>query len=774
MTITYFDPTARSGADSGADDPLYRFVADAARSLGRAVTRGDLPPFTEQRDAQVGILAVPAAPADAVAEAVAFVERVRSAGSTVALLLLAESSDEEGNYAGPNTPVDEIINISSPMAAKRFARFAQSQSTASEAAAVRLFLDSAADGYWIWTISSDVVAWSTRTRVLTRIAEDDVPTSLDAFIERIHPDDRAPVGVAITDHLENGVPYRDVSMRIRGTSGTYRDFVASGQAIRDGSGAPIALVGALTDLTTQNAMQRQLEEERQLHASLFHFMNDAAVLADPETGLVIDANEPAERLWKRSRTDLIGSHQTSLHPEIRSEAARLAFENHIIELQRDNRASIQIPIVTSAGDEIPTEISSSLIHIGGRTHILGVFRDISDRVQAATAIRERDAQLQLASRLAAMGSLAAGVGHEINNPLTYIVGNLAYVEQELRDDRHIDEDVRDAISEAIEGANRVREIVADLKTITRSDDQNGECDPADVVRIATRIAMADIRHRANVDLRVGDHPVVAISSSRLTQVLLNVLTNAGHSMKAEGKDDNTITVEILTQPDRVQIRCTDNGTGIEPEHLDRIFEPYFTTKSDDSGTGLGLSISRRILSEIGGSIRIESELGVGTTAIIEVPRVEPAISIPEETVSVVDPSKPRVLVIDDDPLIGKAIDRILRRDYDVTFQSEPNGAMAEILAGTDFDAILCDLMMPSMCGEEVFDAVSANRPDLVDKMIFITGGAVTPGCARFEAEMQTVNRVLIKPITAGELLDRVGDLVAGNGTGPTSHARTAD
>ena len=722
MTITYFDPTARSGADSGADDPLYRFVADAARSLGRAVTRGDLPPFTEQRDAQVGILAVPAAPADAVAEAVAFVERVRSAGSTVALLLLAESSDEEGNYAGPNTPVDEIINISSPMAAKRFARFAQSQSTASEAAAVRLFLDSAADGYWIWTISSDVVAWSTRTRVLTRIAEDDVPTSLDAFIERIHPDDRAPVGVAITDHLENGVPYRDVSMRIRGTSGTYRDFVASGQAIRDGSGAPIALVGALTDLTTQNAMQRQLEEEHQLHASLFHFMNDAAVLADPETGLVIDANEPAERLWKRSRADLIGSHQTSLHPEIRSEAARLAFENHIIELQRDNRASIQIPIVTSAGDEIPTEISSSLIHIGGRTHILGVFPDISD----------------------------------------------------LRDDRHIDEDVRDAISEAIEGANRVREIVADLKTITRSDDQNGECDPADVVRIATRIAMADIRHRANVDLRVGDHPVVAISSSRLTQVLLNVLTNAGHSMKAEGKDDNTITVEILTQPDRVQIRCTDNGTGIEPEHLDRIFEPYFTTKSDDSGTGLGLSISRRILSEIGGSIRIESELGVGTTAIIEVPRVEPAISIPEETVSVVDPSKPRALVIDDDPLIGKAIDRILRRDYDVTFQSEPNGAMAEILAGTDFDAILCDLMMPSMCGEEVFDAVSANRPDLVDKMIFITGGAVTPGCARFEAEMQTVNRVLIKPITAGELLDRVGDLVAGNGTGPTSHARTAD
>ena len=106
-------------------------------------------------------------------------------------------------------------------------------------------------------------------------------------------------------------------------------------------------------------------------------MNDAAVLADPETGLVIDANEPAERLWKRSRADLIGSHQTSLHPEIRSEAARLAFENHIIELQRDNRASIQIPIVTSAGDEIPTEISSSLIHIGGRTPILVVSPPVS-------------------------------------------------------------------------------------------------------------------------------------------------------------------------------------------------------------------------------------------------------------------------------------------------------------------------------------------------------------------------------------------------------------
>ena len=169
------------------------------------------------------------------------------------------------------------------------------------------------------------------------------------------------------------------------------------------------MVGSLTDQTSMQLVEQKLLDTQKRFTVLFHEMNDAAVLADIDSGIILEANQPAERLWGKPISQLVGSHQSDLHPPLMNDEARQAFSDHIAALMQNRRASIHFPIVRADGVIVPTEISSSLIDLEGTTRLLGVFRDISERIKAEQEIRERDAQIQLSSHLASMGTLAQGL-----------------------------------------------------------------------------------------------------------------------------------------------------------------------------------------------------------------------------------------------------------------------------------------------------------------------------------------------------------------------------
>ncbi|PTL82110.1 sensor histidine kinase [Vitiosangium sp. GDMCC 1.1324] len=244
-------------------------------------------------------------------------------------------------------------------------------------------------------------------------------------------------------------------------------------------------------------------------------------------------------------------------------------------------------------------------------------------------LQETQQQLLFADRLATMGRLTAGVGHEINNPLAFILSNLRYIQEELERNGSTPSDeerqeLLSAVTEAYEGAERVRLIVQDLKVLSRQDDAaQGSVELVSVVRSAAKMAAHEIRPRARFVEDCEGVPPVLGNGARLGQVLLNLIINAAHAIEPGHVEQNEIRVVAReSAPGLVTIEVRDTGCGIPPENLSRIFEPFFTTKPVGVGTGLGLSVCRNIIAALSGELTVESEPGKGTTFRITLPVAE--------------------------------------------------------------------------------------------------------------------------------------------------------
>ncbi|QRK11709.1 HAMP domain-containing protein [Archangium violaceum] len=240
-------------------------------------------------------------------------------------------------------------------------------------------------------------------------------------------------------------------------------------------------------------------------------------------------------------------------------------------------------------------------------------------------LQSAQAQLLFTDRLATIGQLAAGVGHEINNPLTFILSNLNYAQQVVTEleaaptaERR---ELLEALAEAREGAERVRLIVRDLKMLSHPDDrESGPVDLVKVVRSAAKMAAHEIRDRARLVQQVENVPPVHGNSARLCQVFLNLLINAAHAITPGQVERNEIQlVARVDDSQRVTVEVRDTGCGIPEDKLERVFEPFFTTKPVGEGSGLGLSVCQSIISAYGGKISVESEAGRGTTFRVSLP-----------------------------------------------------------------------------------------------------------------------------------------------------------
>ncbi|HVG59342.1 MAG TPA: two-component regulator propeller domain-containing protein [Hyalangium sp.] len=388
-------------------------------------------------------------------------------------------------------------------------------------------------------------------------------------------------------------------------------------------------------------------------------------------------------------------------------------------------------------------------------------------------LRATQSQLVQAGKMAAVGTLAAGVGHEINNPLSYIISNLEHSCEEAEmlvrmaeSSEPLRERLRDmqqVLREALMGADRVRRIVRDLKTFSRQDeDTRGPVDLRAVLDSAAKMAAGELRPRAQLVRDYSpDVPSVEGNEARLAQVFLNLLINAAQALPEGRPEQNEVRLVLMRSGEgQVVAEVRDTGSGIPPDVLGRIFDPFFTTKPVGVGTGLGLALCQAFVASMGGRIEVESQMGKGSVFRVTLPMASGQQERAPRSISMQagEVERGRVLVVDDDPLVSSALRRTLARDHEVEVVVSSRRAL-ELLSSPQgsFDVILCDLMMPEMTGMELHAQLAASSPEQARRMVFITGGAYTPAAREFLEHVS--NPRVEKPFDPEKLRQQVREWV---------------
>lgn len=375
----------------------------------------------------------------------------------------------------------------------------------------------------------------------------------------------------------------------------------------------------------------------------------------------------------------------------------------------------------------------------------------SERDEAREALFEQQ-------RLGALGALAGGVGHEINNPLQYLLFSLEELRARAGPTSSVMHD--DPLENAFEGADRIRRAVDGLRTYARPPNESfAAVDVHEVVHTAVRIAAPQLRMKTRVQMELAAVSAAYGDEHKLVQVLVNVLVNAAQSLEShDGRGPPLIRVRTrMIAADSVEIAIADNGPGFASEVFSRLGEPYVTTKASTGAIGLGVFVSRGLIDAHGGTLLFENAPEGGAIVRVRLPvtvlapRERPRTS--SEMCAVATEEERRVLLVDDDPQVLRVIARGLgRRGYLVKTASDGIEAMA--LADTEpFDVVVSDLMMPRMSGIELAAALDGRHPGLRRRMILITGGAVTPAA---EAFVQRAGLpVLSKPVELALLCDEI-------------------
>ncbi|MFO0554818.1 MAG: ATP-binding protein [Polyangiaceae bacterium] len=375
-------------------------------------------------------------------------------------------------------------------------------------------------------------------------------------------------------------------------------------------------------------------------------------------------------------------------------------------------------------------------------------RDVSER-------RRLGRVLETSERSLALGQVAAGVAHEINNPLTFVTANIHLLEEKLS--REARSSVALELEEMAQGAERIRVIVDDLRALARTQGNKGAVDVHSVLELAIRMTHNEVAQRATIVKKLGAVGPVEGNAARLGQVFVNLIVNAARAIPAGNPDAQRITLVTRQGADnRIEIDVEDTGPGIPSEVLPRIFDPFFTTRDVGGGMGLGLSICQSIVKAHGGSLSVKTG-PTGTVFTVQLNPAKPRATPTKPPSPVEAPRGRRALVIDDEPALGRTIARLLKGCVVEVATSGEEGL--RLAREKPFDVIFCDLIMPHTTGLDVYNALAADGHGLEHRLVIMTGGAFTPELRTALAEFPNI--VLEKPMTQAALFEACEAVVSG-------------
>ncbi len=516
-------------------------------------------------------------------------------------------------------------------------------------------------------------------------------------------------------------------------------------------------IAAIRDITERKQAEETLRQSEERYRTILESIEDSYFEMDL-AGNYTFVNDANCRIMGYSREEMIGMSYRAVMPQQDAKAVYQDF----------NR-------VYRTGEPI-TGLSYTFIHKDGvigfgelavsplrneKGEVIGfrgVGRDVTERVQTERDRRELEQKAQLSSRLASVGEMASGIAHEINNPLTSVIG---YAEL-LMQTKNIPQDAKEGVEVIHEGAERVAGIVKRLLTFARRTTAEKEYVSINDI-IATTLALQDYELETGnikVDLQLDpDLPVTVASSGQLQQVFLNLIINAKTEMEsAHGKGQLSIKTERLD--DTIRISFKDDGPGIRKENLDRIFDPFFTTREVGQGTGLGLSVCHGIVIDHGGRIYVESKPGKGATFVVELPIVRKA-----EQLELAEPdagetqrvAAARILVVDDEPRILQFLSKVLTDEgHEVETVDNAGDALGKV-GSEGYSLILLDIKMPGMSGIDLYKRLKKTADALARRIVFITGDVMGVETANFLSK--TKAPYITKPFDTKQLKKEINRIL---------------
>jgi PAS domain S-box-containing protein len=496
-----------------------------------------------------------------------------------------------------------------------------------------------------------------------------------------------------------------------------------------------------------------------------------SVLDTVAEGVVVTDARGEFLLWNPAAERILGTGSVHVPAQQWPERFGMCFADSMVPV-----APEQVPLVRALSGQVVDDQQSFHLGSGGGSEgkqvtisarpfekdgavsgVVTVVRDVTDE-------RATQTRLLVADRLASIGMLAAGVAHEINNPLAAVLANLDLASEQLArllggPNPPEATEIGRMLHEAKDAGDRVRRIVRDLRTLSRPEaDPTSPVDIHQVLESVLRLAKNEILRRAHVVRELADEARYVLGNEpRLSQVCLNLVMNAAQALPEGQPEENEIRVQTRLDPNgRVVVTVSDTGQGISPESMKRLFVPFFTTKAVGLGTGLGLSICQRLVTACGGDISAESRPGAGASFHVTLLPARPVTAAPpavKPSLEAVAPRRSKILMVDDEPVILSILNRALGGSHDCVVTTRASEALERLQAGERFDVILCDLMMPGMDGRQLFEEITRLDESQASRVMFLSGGAYTPVLQAFLARVP--NERIQKPFDVAALKAKV-------------------
>ena len=418
-------------------------------------------------------------------------------------------------------------------------------------------------------------------------------------------DNTGKVCSAYNKVYRTGDPIKGFAYEVIRKDGAKRYVEASVSLLTDASGHRVGFRGIIRDITARRQMEAALWQSEREYRKLFENANDVILIFDPESEIILEGNNKALDIYGMGREELIGLSLRAITKD--ADQGRQRMRETI-----ESGGSKSFETVHFRKDGTPIDIlaSSTVIEYGGRKAVMTIARDV-------TEIKRLQQQLIQSEKLAALGQLVSGVAHELNNPLTSVLGYT----QLLLMRNQLDPQAAEQLEIVSQEADRARRIVRNLLSFSRQHKPSrAEVDLNELVERTLELRAYEMKvNNISVCREPGDIPCVMADEHQLQQVFLNIIINAEQAIESGSRAGHLTVKTEMDVSNRVRIVIADNGPGVPPHIVEKLFDPFFTTKPVGQGTGLGLSISYGIVKEHGGVIKVESEPGRGARFIIELP-----------------------------------------------------------------------------------------------------------------------------------------------------------